>query len=266
MSRAIGIDISKWNISYRPDTAPIKSDFVIQRASYVGAASRSFIVDEKFYEFLPEVQKCEIRGAYHYMLNGDKLHWREQADKFIELVQDKGFHFFVCDWETAFNTLNCTFAAEAFEWMNRVRTVLNKPVLLYTNRNGMDNYLMPCDAARIRQFPFWYASPVYNVDRVNPQTYNPPLPRRRKDFVICQYALADYGINNQGRNYGVSSRGIDLNFYTGTVNEMRTWLGIGDNTVSPPPAPPTSANLDVNIVIEIAGYETKTIDTQLIPK
>ncbi len=266
MTRIIGIDISKWNMSYVPDMAPKKADFVIQRASYVGSLSRSFVVDEKFHAFLPEVRKCEIRGAYHYMLNGDKLHWSIQADRFIDLVGDKGFHFYVCDWESAYNTLNCTFAAEAFEWMNKVQGALGKPVLLYTNRNGMDNYLMPCDGARISRFPFWYAAPVYNADTTNPQTYTPTPCKTRPNYSICQFAFADYGVNNQGANYGVGSRGVDLNFYNGTVDEMKAWLGINSSTTNPPPPPPNNTALDVSITINIKGYKSKTIETQLNPE
>lgn len=218
MRKAIGIDISKWDVSYDPgpETTP---DFVILRAFY-GPWK-----DPKFDYLMPGVLRTPVRGAYHYLRSD--YHWEQQADLFINVVKDLDLHFFVCDFETLYNSMSPTFVAMAMEWMAKVKRVTGKPVLLYTNTSTYDSWIWRYDRYRAAQYPLWIAQyPYFTPD---PQTSTPNLPKYRSDWKIWQYSPGEK--NSEGIKFGVGRRGVDVNVYNGSFEDMVKFFGVN----APPP-------------------------------
>lgn len=211
--RARGIDISYWDISFDPSKAIEPLDFVIQRTGY------GLMVDKCFNKFQEAVLKVPIRGAYHYLSTA--VPWQVQADKFLSLVMEKDYHFYVCDFEGAYNAMSIKFSMEANQWMNYVAVNTKKPVLLYTNPSLYDGFAWHYCTS----WPLWIAQ--YYFIMPNPDTGKPRMPARKSEWLIWQYTD-----NGKSRAYGCGANEVDVNVFNGTVADMRTWLKLDE----PPPA------------------------------
>jgi GH25 family lysozyme M1 (1,4-beta-N-acetylmuramidase) len=227
MTRAVGIDLSKYDLVFNPKTATIKSDFVIQRVGY-GGFWGTMNKDEKFDILLPGVMEVPIRGGYWYL--SSHSNWMKQADFYLEQVAGLDYHFHNVDFEIAFNDLSIDFGAECVEFVRYVAKETKKPSLIYTARSYYDDFIAP--DYRAKDIPLWISSPV--GASVDPQTYPTPLPSKRVGWDIWQYtwSIADAKAWGVGR-----PKSIDLNVFNGTVEEMRAWLNL--DVDMPPVLEPT---------------------------
>lgn len=265
--KAIGVDVSKYEVHdikdasgkvtsivnwWNPDKSIKPIDFVIQRASYGGKK------DEYLELLYREALKIPIRGAYHYFSTG--ITWKAQADNFLACVAGKDYHFYMIDYETAFNNLNGTSFAELFEIVKYVKAQTNKKVLVYFNHNVYKTYMKPFNAdAIINNHDIalaWYPYlPFLNLS-------NPPtLPAGVSTWKVWQYGAGDVaGVSgyNEGFAYGSWRHGIDLNIFNGTVEEMRAWCGLEGGTPEPPPVEP---ELPVE-KLEITIYDDFSVSTR----
>jgi GH25 family lysozyme M1 (1,4-beta-N-acetylmuramidase) len=250
MTRSVGIDISKWDVSFDPSLATTPIDFVIQRAAF------GLTKDSIFDALHVGVDKVLLSGAYQYMLSS--ISWKTQADAFLSIVNGKGFNFYVCDFEDNSLTarimaeldsrravrseflaelrvikeqqslLSIDFAAAAMEWCYYVKTQTGKPVVIYSNISTYQEFLSK--DSRSKNYPLWIAWPPTPMP--NPQTSNPLMPTSRSDWKIWQYSFGEH--NTFGKANGVGRTGVDVDVFNGTVNEMRAWLGLDVGTPPPP--------------------------------
>jgi GH25 family lysozyme M1 (1,4-beta-N-acetylmuramidase) len=212
--RAHGIDLSKYDLKFIPENAVNQLDFAIQRVSY--RTTR----DEAFTTLLPGVMQVPVRGSYHY-LNSD-TDWLFQADRFLTYVRGYDYHFFVCDFEGAFNILSTAFAYSAWRWIDFVRNRTGKPVFLYTSPALYNQYIYPSQ----RQYnidwnniPLWQAQWFYTPNaNGSPST---PLGR------TAGWKLWQYTDRGDGTLYGAGrTTACDLDVWNGTIEEMREYLGV----------------------------------------
>ncbi len=220
--RAQGIDVSKWDISFNPDAAIKPLDFVIQRVGY-GAQSGVVCKDPALDPMYPGVLKVPIRGAYWYFSTHST--WQAQANFFLELVGDKDYHFYVADFEDAYNVLSDQAMQDCFRWMEHVKLMSGLPVLIYTNPSLYNQYAWKYCAG----WPLWIAQ--YYTNNPSPDK-DPAMPSKRKSWDIWQWA-SEINYVGHGKEYGVGGNSVDLNVYNGIVEEMRAWLGLGATAVLP---------------------------------
>lgn len=224
--RAHGIDISKYDLFFLPETATGQLDFVFQRVSY--RTTR----DEAFLKLVAGVMQVPIRMGYHY-LNSDTS-WKTQADAFVSYAAPYDYHCFACDFEGAFNVLSADFAYSAWQWIHYVQGRTGKPVLIYTSPSLYTSYLVPSQAKYgidWNTIPLWTAQ-WFLVPNPNGTPSNPS--GRTGGWKFWQYT--DHG---DGTLYGVARKtACDLDVYNGTVPQLREWLKIGE----PPPPPPNGGN------------------------
>lgn len=235
MTRAHGIDISHNQGSFDLAVNREDIDFVIVRPS------NGLFKDRRFAEFAEEIAEVRVRGAYHYFRSfkspaiedpAVELPWKDQADLFLELVKDKGFHFFALDfersgkfqvnWTTELkrdNILSEQFAEDAQKWLSYVDKETSETIMIYTNQPLYQKWLSPLDG--MEQWPLWIAQ----YHRIPNRNGEPDLPAGVKDWKIWQYSADG---NLKGSEYGVGSKDIDLNVYNGTLDEMRQWLKLED--------------------------------------
>lgn len=220
-TRAHGIDISKYDLSFDPTKAVEQLDFVIQRAGY-GALDGKCYKDEAFDILHPGVAKIAVRGAYWYL--GSHINWKVQADFFLSVVKDKGFHFFVCDFETSYNTMNTAFAKMAWDFIQYVKQQTGKPVLLYTNWSLYGSYIYPSEAIygiNWDTVALWQAQ---YFDIINPD-YRPNNPTGRTGG----WTMWQYSKTGRGASFGLGRPLVaDLDVWNGTLEHMRLILGITD--------------------------------------
>jgi GH25 family lysozyme M1 (1,4-beta-N-acetylmuramidase) len=218
-TRAHGIDLSKYDLTFDPSRAVEQLDFVVQRASY-GALDGRVYKDEGFDTLYPGVAQVEVRGAYHYLSSHST--WRAQADFFLSVIAGKGFHFFVCDFESLYNDMNTAFAKMAWDFIQYVQQQTGKPVFLYTNYYGYKDYIFPSEGVYGINWdivPFWQAQ-YFNV--INPDG-TPSNPNGRTGG----WQMWQYSRTGAGSSFGLGRPNVaDLDVWNGTLSDMRTFLGL----------------------------------------
>lgn len=220
--RAHGLDISKYDQFFKPETATGQLDFVVQRVSY------GIKRDEAFDVLVPGVMRTPIRGGYHYLSSW--YDWRTQADAYLDYVAGYNYDFHCCDFEGAFNTLSPAFAKQAWDWIDYVEQRTGKRTLLYTSLSLYNQYIAPSEKAygiMWNTVPLWQAQWLLTP---NPNG-TPGTPTGRQ----VPWRLWQYTDKGDGTKYGVArATACDLDVYNGTVEDMRTWLEITAPT--PPPS------------------------------
>ena len=220
--RPVGIDLSKYDLSFNPKSASLKADFVIQRVGYGGFWGTQN-KDERFDALLPGVMDVPVRGGYWYL--SSHSNWKKQADYYLEKVAGIDYHFHCVDFESDYNDLSVDFGAACVEWMRYVKDNSGKRVALYANRSHYDEFLAP--DYRVKEFPLWISSPV----TADPQVTQPPMPKKRSDWTIWQYVWTV----PDARLWGVGRpQSIDLNVWNGTIDDMLAFCGISDAPASLP--------------------------------
>lgn len=238
----IGLDVSKYNIGWDPDRAVKPIHFVIQRASW------SVYKDEKFDQILPCVAKVPIRGAYHYY--SSNVPWKSQADLFLSVTSAKGFHFYVVDYERAYNVLSTRTIAEVSEFVKYVKEKTGKRCMIYFSPDIFKVDIKPYGYANwANQQDVWIAQYPWSPTQV-PVVTAPAMPTGLTTWKIWQYGGADIA-NSAGRlagpDYGGGLAGIDLNCFNGTVEEMMAWANSTETSAPVPTPTPVPTPLPVPI-------------------
>lgn len=228
--RALGVDLSKYDRTFAPESASIKPDFAIQRVGY------GLVKDEAFDTIFQGVSKFDVRLGYHYINSG--LGYKEQADKYLQYSSGCDFKANVSDFEGYANTLSVEFAYECWKWIDYVRQKTGRQAILYTGKYLYQDYLLPAQkkyGINWDSVPLWIAQ----YKGTDPQTSNPDLPIGR----AAGWKIWQYSSTGNGTLYGTGRTDkIDLNVYNGTINEMRQWLGL-------PPANNNNENTGGNAMI-----------------
>ena len=223
MTRPIGIDISKYQVSFDPAKATKSIDFIIQRTSW------AMHEDEKYWEMLPNVKKIHRRGAYHYFSTG--VPWKAQADFFLSLQDGQGFTALVVDYEGGYNNLNENSANDLERMLRYLRERRpSKNIIAYFNPSTYRDLIQPF--VNIKDFPAWVA-----------RYYLIPLSQTRTDIYFKGTDRKDWGLwqytsKGKAREYGTSlTNTVDLNVFPGTMEELDTFFR-KDVTQVPDPPPP----------------------------
>jgi len=233
----IGIDISKYNLGWQASKAVKPISFVIQRASW------SLYKDSGFDALLPEVQKIPIRGAYHYYSSG--VSWKSQADLFLSVVKGKGFHFYVVDYEGAYNSLSARTIAEVAEMVKYIKAQTNQRCMVYFSPSIYNDYIKPFGCSNwAHQQDIWIAQYPWTLTQ-DPGKTSPAIPDGLP-WRIWQYGGGDVNFTagrHAGADYGGGLVGMDLNYFNGTQEEMVAWAGaiVEPTPVVPPVVPPSPA-------------------------
>jgi len=228
--RAHGIDTSHW--SGRVDTANVSPplDFLITKLTE-GIYYRDTGVDQIWDGSI----NVPVRGLYHYQRSGQS--WQAQSEFFLANAQPfTDCKIFVLDYEPYGNDVNSSsFKSDVkriiSDWRQKRPDV---KVLLYTNKDMLQNYLYPFYIANNDQFfldqtELFYAQYFYNP---NPDGI-PVLPYQRdqNNWTFWQYTEA-----GDGSKYGVEENAVDLDVFNGGVTELYNWAELV--TIPEPPIPP----------------------------
>jgi len=202
-----GVDVSKWQ-------GRIDWHKVAERASFAFIkASQGTASDPLFVRNWHESVGLVLRGAYHFWEPGVSA--AAQADAFVGLLrEDAGELPPVLDLEQAPVTWG-----EVAAWMDAVEGALGRVPVLYSS----PGFLGPLGAPP-KAWPLWVAH--YGVSQ-------PTLPPGWKQWTFWQYSS-----RGSGRDYGVESGYIDLNWFSGGwVALTRLCLGYGVDDAAPPEPP-----------------------------
>jgi GH25 family lysozyme M1 (1,4-beta-N-acetylmuramidase) len=231
--RARGMDISHYQGDFKYKG---NRDFIIIKATEGWSWT-----DPRFEEYLPEVQRVPIRGAYHYFRTGmDPL---AQADFFWRTVKDHGFHFLAVDYEKTNNTLDEDGELNLWAFWLKLASLSNIPVVLYTSPYIFRDNLCKHNKGW-ESVPLWMAH-WNGLDQEN----GSPTVFDASGWLLWQWTNAGLG-----SMFGVSSDTVDLDVYNGTVEEMRVRF-IKENVM--PKKAWTSKTIIffiLSILVAVAGY------------
>jgi lysozyme len=227
MTRAQGIDVSHWNG---------KMDFAKAKAagiSFVYIKANQLSADASFATYWAGAKMAGLlRGAYHF------LDWTtsemDQARLFVNLLKsDPGELPPVCDFESPYNVpVKSIATTKLHNFLDYVEKNTGKVPMIYVSYYYMIEHT-DCNASFLH-YPVWLA--WYSPENV----IKPPPPWMKWTF--WQYTSS--GI---GSTYGSDSDAMDLNWYNGTEDELRTWAGVS-----------TTVPVTVPVVIPSNTYETNT--------
>jgi hypothetical protein len=268
MDKPIGVDISYYEVKWgqtltgqywKPENSIKPIDFVIQRSSYGST-------EDKCIDFLYEksTRQIPVIGFYHYFSSWDN--YKKQIEVMLKAVEDKPYHFLAVDYEGYGNTLDHTTFAGMCEMVKQLKTITGKKVLTYFNPSIYNEFMKPFGADKvIKTWDIWYAQYPYmtNWDKyVFPKTFN------GANVLLNQAGGGDcantIGIVS-GPDYGSWRKGIDLNVWHSTLEELHTFFGFNPDTTTPTPdtipiptEPPIVVVTDPNIVTTIFGLNIRT--------
>jgi GH25 family lysozyme M1 (1,4-beta-N-acetylmuramidase) len=219
MAKALGIDLSKYDYPVNLANATAEISFIIQRASY------GITQDEKFLEVYNAIKGVRLKGAYHYFSTG--ISYKSQADKFLSIVNGKGFLFYVIDYETAYNTLSNATSLELKSMLEYLKPlVYPSKLLLYTSPSIYDTYLTPT-GTWMNNWELWVAQYPYTASL--DLTKGPKLPTGRTQWTFWQYGGGDISSSagySAGPSHGTGWHGCDLDQFNGDINQLNSWANI----------------------------------------
>jgi GH25 family lysozyme M1 (1,4-beta-N-acetylmuramidase) len=215
-----GVDISRWNVYFTPETSAHKIDFAFQKLT----EGVSWI-DPKVDELWNGVKQIAVRGGYHYMRSGQS--WAAQVNNFLSVFNTHDYHVAIADLESnnGDNVVNDTLFADTRRWIDGVRLATKKKVVLYTNLSTYTLFaagikrLYPDGQTWLANLDFWIAYPSLTATE-------PPLPSGRT-WTLWQYRW-------DGKGYGTDK--VDVNRFNGSLQQLYTWAGVTGEP-EPPPEP-----------------------------
>ena len=201
MDRVLGCDVSHWQGDIKFEKMrEAGAQFVILKASQANWTDRRFVEN-----YRAARQAGLLVGMYHY------LDWSmpaaQQARYFAKLVTDYPPDIEpVVDFEERKNAPNRLAAVSALNiFVQTIEDLTGRVSMIYTSPGYWREY--GDSGESWKKYPLWIAH--YNVEK-------PIVPRPWSNWLFWQYT--DRG---DGKRYGVSSAQIDLNWFNGTIDELR---------------------------------------------
>jgi len=243
MTRAVGIDISKWQGAFDIDSVTAPLDFIIQKVS------EGIAYDSRYWDMLPDVQEIERRGGYHYFRTAVSPY--DQANFFNQGQGNQGFKFLVMDWEGKYNILDDKGMDAFWIFYQELRSLTTKPIWLYCTEYAF--------RALIKHNPGWIEVPFmvarYPGGDVDPQTDDPLFTDGEAlTWIAWQWEAEG---NGKGEEYGVSSEDIDMEVFHGTVEELDEHLNISVPVNPDPPVIPPVVDCEEQVALCNAECEKR---------
>jgi lysozyme len=244
-----GIDVSHWQDD---KSTPQKMNFAkaVKNGAqfvFIKVSERGFIDRDFEYNWKAAKDAGLLRGGYHF-LRWD-LSGLLQARIFCDIMaDDPGELPPVADFEAPNQGSIYPSNALLEQFLMEVQTRTKKRPILYTspgywNIHGRNKHTKLHDD-KWAYFPLWVAHYVRNFQLgVSKPDLMDPWKRLGKSWTFWQYTAT-----GDGPAFGAESKGIDINLFNGTYDDLRKFAGLstssGGSTTTPPATPkPDIANL-----------------------
>jgi lysozyme len=231
MSYTLGIDVSRWqdNNSTAQQMDFTKSVAMGAKFVFIKSSQALWTDEDILYNWKSAKNAGLLRGAYHF------LDWiadpRKQAQYAWSIIQsDPGELPPVIDFEywnppppKAYDLL--------WQYVVEMERLSGRKPIIYTGAFFWDAH--GSDAQVWNDYPLWLASystqeyMEYNLDRLTPWD---------------KWTFWQWTDKGDGLAFGAESLGLDMNYFNGSLNDLKVFAGI-ENIPIPVPAPPTNVVL-----------------------
>lgn len=224
----LGCDISTWQDA---STTPAVIDFDKMHragAEYVFIkSSQGNYFDQDFKVNVTNSAGILPRGIYHYYDWNYSL--QANTDAMVNAWNYAPTELPpVMDYESTINApVKSTAAGICLQFLQAIKSRTGKTPLLYTAPYYWYSY--GSTDARFAEFPLWIA---------NYEVLKPTVPAPWSKWYFWQYTS-----KGDGAAFGVESASIDLDYWNGTLDELKLWAGI----TAPPPPPPPEPTLEERV-------------------
>jgi len=210
MTYALGTDISKWQDN---NSTPQRVNFDKMKLAgadfvFIKASQANWMDEDIVWNWNEAAASDLLRGAYHFLTwDVDPI---KQADYFCGVIDhDPGELPPVCDYEW-WGTIPSGAYTILRKFVERVEANLKRTPIIYTAPGFWSPY--GTSEAHWAHYPLWVAHWGTSV---------PLVPKPWQSWTFWQFT--DKG---DGLKYGAESLNIDLDYYNGTLAELRAWCGL----------------------------------------
>jgi lysozyme len=242
-----GIDVSHWQNDH---STPQKIDFAKAvkmgvKFVFIKVSERGAIDHDFEYNWKAAKDAGILRGGYHF-LRWD-LSGLLQSHLFCDILDgDPGELPPVADFEAP--NLGSLYPSNAllFQFLGEVETITHKKPMIYTSPNywdihGRNKYTHLFDA-KWADYYLWIA---HYMNPYTPGVSRPadiePWKSTGKPWTFWQYTASGDGLA-----YGAESTAIDLNWFNGTLEDLKK-LASSSTTPPPPASKPDIADLKSHV-------------------
>jgi lysozyme len=111
-------------------------------------------------------------------------------------------------------------------WFDETEAAFGRTGMLYTNPDCILTRLVPVPAWLTAKH-LWYASWIEPKNGMTPEQYVATYDTRPRYLGQWPtWKLWQYSAHGNGPQYGTESLNVDLNYYNGTLDELRAWAGV----------------------------------------
>jgi len=227
MTLPFGIDISKYQYSQDGSQKP---NFDLMNATCDFVAVRAGIswgyIDPWFRYSWDHIDKPRL--AYHVIYPGE---WAsKQVDHFLSIVKPEATDRLVLDMELDHGYSKARITDTLLECLELIRENTGRYPIIYSRASWINQFV---DVSRLPMLDWWLAgyrkplpSPLYTPEATPP----PALPKGVSSWLIHQT-----GERGNGSAVGVVSHYVDTNRFNGTLEQLRAYFGLGEETPEPEP-------------------------------
>ena len=231
MSYTLGIDVSRWqdNNSTAQQMDFTKSVAMGAKFVFIKSSQALWTDEDILYNWKSAKNAGLLRGAYHFLdWIADPLKQAQYAWSIIQ--SDPGELPPVIDFEywnppppKAYDLL--------WQYVVEMERLSGRKPIIYTGAFFWDAH--GSDAQVWNDYPLWLASystqeyMEYNLDRLTPWD---------------KWTFWQWTDKGDGLAFGAESLGLDMNYFNGSLNDLKVFAGI-ENIPIPVPAPPTNVVL-----------------------
>ncbi len=223
------IDISHWQGEIDWDVF-MQSDAegCIIRAGSCNSESGIPYTDYKYEQNMTGVEfATEIVGTYWYWRpNHDPI---EQADYYADLLKFKNWNLApVADVESYANVNMSTLQSRLKSFLDRLQNRTGWKPMIYTRSSFWNRYVG--NPSWASNYDLWIAR--YHSGLSGPWSDGNYEPVSWDDWVFWQYSADGNGL---GYLYGTDSEDVDLDYFNGTLEELRKYAGLEEpGPITPP--------------------------------
>ncbi len=256
----LGIDVSRWQSSV--DWATIKAAGV--EFAVIKATQGNYLVDAKMRAHVEGANKAGlIVGLYHWC---DPLVKAEaQAKYFVDNTRGIDFRFVSADMEQQWGDWKewsqgrvtkilspDAISNNARDILNYWGSALSVPRIVYTRASFIHSYAKPA-LKWIKDYPLWLAHYPYKAGTVRttwpelittykPSIPGPNLPSGCNTWTFWQFTGDKFILP------GIESV-LDVNFYNGTLAQLRQFAGLPVDAPAPTPEPAPALTLEERVAL-----------------